>query len=557
MKKIIITILIALFTVLSSNCIYAEEYTFTGIHADDEFYTYKKLEAAINYVSNPKIDTPIRHIAEIILTSNVDLQTLDTLVIPSGTSIEIDLNGYNFTNLSLKGDQPLFTNEGVLVIKDTKNGEGVVSIGGTAPVVLNKGIFDLESGTLKNENNTVIVNGADNLTKSAEVYINGGLITTQKNYAIIQHGFSSQYDSSIRINGGKFESSEYIIKTEKIDNNYKTSLYVDGGEFSKALNVTSTNCVRNASFNEKPNDLLCADNFYIAQDDDKFVVKTDYVARIGDTYYQMLTDAFKEAKAGDTITLLKDFVDRNSFHLQEDINFDLNGQNVEVNNFLSLGNYFDSSEIINDEQQYYCRPQGSIKISAGVQSVGKMIENVFSEVTNGGRTSNKKNAFPVFINGAYKFYTLTDYVVDTKNPENGYEAIFRFAPVIGFRGNSVWKEILLPSSSSNIKIGFFMIMNSASGTHYTGFGSGKGVNYDVSGNNSLKNNYVIFNDNLTEEFAKYNGMGRFIVNINYAYPDKPIFKLYPLIYDAKNIVRRDSAQFATAKVAADSRAQGE
>ena len=538
MKKIIITILVALFTVLSTNYIYADGYTFTWIHADVEKHTFTKIEEVINYVNHPDTDNKIRHIVEIILTSDVDLKKADTLVIPSGTSIELDLNGHDFTNSSLPANKPLITNEGVLVIKDTNIGNGVVSISGAAPVILNKGIFDLESGTLKNQNHTVIVNGEDNLTKSAEVYINGGLIITQTDYAIIQHGFSNEYDSSIRINGGKFISNQYIITTEKADDNYKTSIYIDGGEFAKTLNVTSTNCVRNASFKEEPDSSLCAEKFKVKKVNNDFVVTTDYVAKVNDNYYSDLYTAFIQSRTGDTIVVLKDCEDDNSVQLRSGTGFDLNGHNVIVKEFITCGTYFDSSEIINTDQQYYCRPQGSIKMTGKVRQAGEYVENLFTEINTYRGVDSNKNPFAVLINGVYKFYTLTDYyynVPEEPTKENA-TAEFRFAPVIGFRGNIACKEIF--SSSSNIRVGFYMKTNS----DFVSIVSSTGLSFDGLGSVGNSKRFAVYDVTNTNSFANNNGMGTFKVFTSYRHVSDIDFVLIPFIYDTKNKLKRESTK---------------
>ena len=455
------------------------------------------------------------------LAKNIDLNSTDSLLIPSNCSVEIDLNGFDIYNSLLSIDKPLIINEGVfVVVNQNANSTGKIYIDNAAHkecVVLNKGIFDLDNGAIKNNSDitgaSAIVSGFDGLSKNCKVYINGGDVYSKSGIAIVQHGYSTQYDSLVRVNDGTFNGGISSIKTTKDDGSYLVSLMINGGNFDTGLDVTNTKCVKNAYFKSSIDTNLIAEEYSqnSISGDYPYQITTSKEAKIGSTFYNTLKDALDNVKENDTIEVLKN-IDQSQLdvNVPTNVTLDLCGYDVVVRSCGFFGYIIDSSEIIDADVNYYCRPQGSLEIFKKTEKRYLLRYLNSKDITVGDGYK-----LPVCINNKYKFYSLTGFDVVPGSTTGKV----KFRPIIGFKPNSVWKEILA-TNSTNINVGAII--------------SGVGYVVASSGLNKVDGG-MIFLTNKASEWANYCGYGTFIISLS----GKDLtrytkYTITPFIYDNIN-----------------------
>ena len=308
-----------------------------------------------------------------------------SLIIPANKTVVLDLNGYTLSQTAKQtGAHSMIVNNGNLTIVDNK-GNGKISYSDTgnggeyvSNTIVNNGRLVIESGVIENNSSaTVASNGYPHpVDNNGELIINGGTLTNNANYASMRIWCTTDDNTSVTINGGTFNGSIDFQTPSAAAN--KGSLTINGGTFTAD---TYTKCaVRLLGFGADVDEMLGDINggtfngeialknwsgaefnsqvFYITGgkflvDPTAFVVDGYPVnapeteggyytigqfvpaAKIGETEYASLQEAAAAAKAGDTITVLRDAT--LSAELTLPANVTLNGNCKQINGTIYAG----------------------------------------------------------------------------------------------------------------------------------------------------------------------------------------------------------------------------
>lgn len=172
-----------------------------------------------------------------------DVTLTETLTIPAGKTVTLDLNGktVSYTTTENKGDA-LITNAGDLTIKDSAtNGKITYAYTGAADssygygnyTIANTGKLTVNSGTIENTTEKkshayyTIQNG-----QTGETIINGGKIVNNTSYAIRLFNGSASGKSAVTVNGGEVEGTRaFWIQAAGSDNTVAPNieLNINGG----------------------------------------------------------------------------------------------------------------------------------------------------------------------------------------------------------------------------------------------------------------------------------------------------------------------------------------
>lgn len=284
----------------------------------------------------------------------------EDVTIAAGKNITLDLGGKTLTN----------TNAGKATLTIAKGATATVKngsiVGGTGYYTIdNYGTATLDdvTATAGNTDSSMIRNDGT-LTIESGLY-SGGLNVVK-----------SEEDSTLNINGGKFELSyatngytgvvfaygnttitggEFIqsltttgrwnhpqvIATGMVEG-HTAITRVTGGHFVNKMSGegifrgvgkgTSDNFeVSGGTFNKSISEGFCADGFIPTKNaDGTYGVKEGrYVAQIGSKKYETLADAIRLATKGKTITLLTDVEQNTQLTISKDITLDLNGKTIK------------------------------------------------------------------------------------------------------------------------------------------------------------------------------------------------------------------------------------
>ena len=171
---------------------------------------YDTLQAAID---NAPANTTIR------LTKDVT----ETVTIPEGETVTLDLNGHKLTNTD---GQHTIINNGTLTVIDSSNGSGTVdNISNDGAAVYNKA------------GGTVTLNGG-NYTRSKEAGDSEG-DGGNSYYVLLNHGTMTISDANVYANGGYSSLVEngWYDGREKDENDPPSKLTINGGTFSGGINT--------------------------------------------------------------------------------------------------------------------------------------------------------------------------------------------------------------------------------------------------------------------------------------------------------------------------------
>lgn len=170
---------------------------------------------------------------------------------------------------------------------------GLVINGGTFTqdnfivIKVDRGYLNLNGGTLNSANSYAVENWFN-------ANIKGGTV----NGAVSSWTYSAGSNSTLTISGGtvngKLDTRSYDPTTGKltsIDDAAKATIKVSGGTFNNAVEAR-----------------YCDEGYTPVQNSDgKYGVEKAYLAKIGDTSYYTMDEAFQAVKEGETITLLRDY----------------------------------------------------------------------------------------------------------------------------------------------------------------------------------------------------------------------------------------------------------
>lgn len=278
-------------------------------------------------------------------------------------SIALDLGGKTLTNTNA-GKATISVQGGTVTVKN-----GNVA-GGT-------GYYNIEITKDSNANLTLVDVTATAGNTGSSMIDNWGTLTIESgSYSGGLNVVKSEEDSTLTINGGKFELSyatggytgvvfaygnttitggEFIqsltttgrwnhpqvIATGVVEG-HTAITRVTGGHFVNKLsreNIfrgigkgTSDNFeVSGGTFNQSISEDYCADGFIPTKNaDGTYGVKEGhYVAQVGSTKYETLADAIRLAAKGKTITLLTDVEQNTQLTINKNITLDLNGKTIK------------------------------------------------------------------------------------------------------------------------------------------------------------------------------------------------------------------------------------
>lgn len=284
--------------------------------------SYPTLAAAIDAVSE---DAPAT------ITVQAAVFTEESIVIPAGKSITLDLNGMTIIGEMHKSVGAVVKNEGTLTIK---NGtiSSTAANGGSA--IANNGTLAVEKATLNGAghadgqwpsytvNNTGVMTATETKITSYHgalaSYGEGAeatLIESEIDMAGIpgftSHGIYTYSGGKVVVNGGTYanKATDQASSGASVING---AVEVNAGTFTGRIeNYYGTPVLKGGTYSVKPSDNYLADGYKVIKNEDgKFeVLEKTYVAQIGEQKYESLQEAFNAVKTSETITILKDLTD--------------------------------------------------------------------------------------------------------------------------------------------------------------------------------------------------------------------------------------------------------
>ena len=315
--------------------------------------------AEVNGVSYPSLQAAI-DAAQGADTVKMLTDATEDVTVATGKNVALDLGGKTLTNTntgkatltiakgatatvkngSIVGGMGFYTiqNNGTATLKDV-----TATAGNTGSSMLdNWGILTIESGSYS---------GGLNVVKSEEdstLTINGGKF--ELSYATSGYtGVVFAYGNTT-ITGGEFIQSltatgrwnhPQVIATGVVEG-HTAITRVTGGHFVNKMSGegifrgvgkgTSDNFeVSGGTFNKSISEAYCADGFVPTKNADGTygVKESHYVAQVGSKKYETLADAIRLAGKGKTITLLADVEQNTQLAINKDITLDLNGKTIK------------------------------------------------------------------------------------------------------------------------------------------------------------------------------------------------------------------------------------
>ena len=319
----------------------------SGSVAQVGFKAFNTLQAAINAAQDGQTVTLLADATE-------------DATIAAGKNITLDLGGKTLTN----------TNTGKATLTIAKGATATVKNGS---IVGGTGYYTIDNyGTATLEDVTATAGNTD----SSMIRNDGTLTIESGSYSGGLNVVKSEEDSTLNINGGKFELSYATNGYTGVVFAYGNTT-ITGGEFIQSLTTTgrwnhpqviatgvveghtaitrvtgghfvnkmsgegifrgvgkgtSDNFeVSGGTFNKSISEEYCADGFIPTKNaDGTYGVKEGhYVAQIGDKKYETLDKAISLAAKGKTITLLTDVEQNSQLTIGKDITLDLNGKTIK------------------------------------------------------------------------------------------------------------------------------------------------------------------------------------------------------------------------------------
>ena len=231
----------------------------------------------------------------------------------SGSDITIDLNGQTLTgtgDVETGATAVIYVGEGETTIVDSseaKTGKVVASGDGIAAVMVAEGKLNIEAGTFDG----AIVDSND----PVKTTIYGGKFASEDDKAFylkdaLVDGKTATYA------GGYWTVVQAVTASVTIEHATATVSVEDGDEVAVGTEVTVSNVVAAEGYKNAKvmiNDVE-RDSYTVTAEDTELVISVtatakDYVVQIGESKYESLKDAAANAKAGDTITILKDYTE--------------------------------------------------------------------------------------------------------------------------------------------------------------------------------------------------------------------------------------------------------
>lgn len=285
-----------------------------------------------------------------LITLGADITLNETLTIPSGKTVAIDLAGYAIQQTKECTDSySMISNSGNLTILDSV-GTGRITLNDTgansgsswgAYTIRNDGTLIVENGTIENiapnstsnvnnaifsyAGSTTIKGGTFNVPYSRSVRQWNGTLTIEGGTFDGQVWVQAMSDVTTTISGGSFKpatngndgSSVFVT-----NNTHDVALSVTGGTFATKLGMTvPEKCVTGGTFGVDPSGYVAIGYKAVPEGNRYKVIKYATVA-------STVAEMEKALKNGDNVVLANDIIISESLPITKDTVLDLNGKNI-------------------------------------------------------------------------------------------------------------------------------------------------------------------------------------------------------------------------------------
>ncbi len=212
-------------------------------------------------------------------------------------------------------DSSMIRNDGTLTIESGSysGGLNVVKSEEDSTLIINGGKYELSHAVKYGYTAVILVYGNTTITDGE--FVCSATTPNWANPKVVMTGEVAGHPSFTKITGGSFVNK-----------------YSGGGIFHGYTPATSDNFeVSGGTFNKSISEGYCADGFIPTKNaDGTYGVKEGhYVAQIGSKKYETLADAIRLAAKGKTITLLTDVEQNTQLTINKNITLDLNGKTIK------------------------------------------------------------------------------------------------------------------------------------------------------------------------------------------------------------------------------------
>ena len=212
-------------------------------------------------------------------------------------------------------DSSMIRNDGTLTIESGSysGGLNVVKSEEDSTLTINGGKFELSHAVKYGYTAVILVYGNTTITDGE--FVCSATTPNWANPKVVMTGEVAGHPSFTKITGGSFVNK-----------------YSGGGIFHGYTPATSDNFeVSGGTFNKSISEGYCADGFIPTKNaDGTYGVKEGhYVAQVGSKKYETLADAIRLATKGKTITLLTDVEQNTQLTINKNITLDLNGKTIK------------------------------------------------------------------------------------------------------------------------------------------------------------------------------------------------------------------------------------
>lgn len=212
-------------------------------------------------------------------------------------------------------DSSMIRNDGTLTIESGSysGGLNVVKSEEDSTLIINGGKYELSHAVKYSYTAAILVYGNTTITDGE--FVCSATTPNWANPKVVMTGEVAGHPSFTKITGGSFVNK-----------------YSGGGIFHGYTPATSDNFeVSGGTFNKSISEGYCADGFIPTKNaDGTYGVKEGhYVAQIGSKKYETLADAIRLAAKGKTITLLTDVEQNTQLTINKNITLDLNGKTIK------------------------------------------------------------------------------------------------------------------------------------------------------------------------------------------------------------------------------------
>lgn len=266
---------------------------------------YDSLQAAIDAASRNATVTMLADTRE-----NVTIST---------NCLTLDLNGHTLNGGTVAG-QPALTVQSRVTVKDSSEEQtGTIMREDTAEnsgvsshyvIDIQDGWLFFESGSVTNNSGVVGVKGAflvrvgdDSVAKYPGLTISGG--TVNGNVLSVNYGSAEGKVAKVSITGGTVNGA---LDTRSCDPSTNELTSIDDA-------TKATIAVTGGTFSSDPTKYVVEDSAINKNDDGTFGVAKAYLAKVGDTSYYTMDEAFKaQTASSEAIVLLRDYTTGSTFN---------------------------------------------------------------------------------------------------------------------------------------------------------------------------------------------------------------------------------------------------